>query len=143
MKINLNLKIILIFSTIGIYLLFVALCWIIINYVLNTDDGTTYIGNSEFAIYVAHHFVNIAYSCFLIMYCIVSYCVLCMYLICYLCSIVLTKVTRIKVIKNITRTKTQIYGMQCRNTHGNICTLDGQTSRQLFLHQYSSPTNLA
>ena len=30
------------------------------------------------------HFVDIVYSCFLIMYCIVSYCVLCLYLICYL-----------------------------------------------------------
>ena len=28
------------------------------------------------------HFVNIVYSCFRIMYCIVSYRVLCMYLIC-------------------------------------------------------------
>ena len=37
---------------IGIYLLFVALGWIIINYLLNTDDGTTYLGNSEFVIYV-------------------------------------------------------------------------------------------
>ena len=44
------------------------------------------------------HFVNIYYSCFLIMYCIVSYCVLCMYLICYLYTIVLTKVTRNKDI---------------------------------------------
>ena len=44
------------------------------------------------------HFVNIDYSCFLIMYCIVSYCVLCMYLICYLYTIVLTKVTRNKDI---------------------------------------------
>jgi hypothetical protein len=34
--------------------------------------------------YVSSHFVDIVYSCFLIMYCIVSYCVLCMYLICYL-----------------------------------------------------------
>ena len=30
------------------------------------------------------HFVDIVYSRFLIMYCIVSYCVLCLYLICYL-----------------------------------------------------------
>ena len=30
------------------------------------------------------HFVNIVYNCFLIMYCIVSYCALCIYLICYL-----------------------------------------------------------
>ena len=44
------------------------------------------------------HFVNIVYSCFLIMYCIVTYCVLCMYLICYLYTIVLTKVTRNKDI---------------------------------------------
>ena len=45
------------------------------------------------------HFVNIVYtsSCFLIMYCIVSYCVLCMYLICYLYTIILTKVTRDKI----------------------------------------------
>jgi hypothetical protein len=45
------------------------------------------------------HFVNIVYtsSCFLIMYCIVSYCVLCMYLICYLYTIILTKVTRNKI----------------------------------------------
>ena len=44
------------------------------------------------------HFVDIVYSCFLIMYCIVSYCVLCMYLICYLYSNVSTKVTRNKDI---------------------------------------------
>jgi hypothetical protein len=44
------------------------------------------------------HFVNIVYSCFLIMHCIVSYCVLCIYLICYLYTIVLTKVTRNKDI---------------------------------------------
>ena len=44
------------------------------------------------------HFVNIVYSCFLIMYCIVSYCVLCLYLICYLYTIVLTKDTRNKDI---------------------------------------------
>ena len=44
------------------------------------------------------HFLNIVFSRFLIMYCIVSYCVLCMYLICYLYTIVLTKVTRNKDI---------------------------------------------
>ena len=44
------------------------------------------------------HFVNIVHNGFLIMYCIVSYCVLCMYLICYLYTIVLTKVTRNKDI---------------------------------------------
>ena len=44
------------------------------------------------------HFVNIVYNCFLIMYCIVSYCVLCLYLICYLYTIVLTKDTRNKDI---------------------------------------------
>ena len=44
------------------------------------------------------HFVDIVYSCFLIMYCIVSYCVLCLYLICYLYTIVSTKVTRNKDI---------------------------------------------
>ena len=38
------------------------------------------------------HFVNIVYSCFLIMFCIVSYCVLCLYLICYLYTNVSTKV---------------------------------------------------
>ena len=43
-------------------------------------------------------FVDIVYSCFLIMYCIVSYCVLCMYLICYLYTNVSTKVTRNKDI---------------------------------------------
>ena len=43
-------------------------------------------------------FVDIVYSCFLIMYCIVSYCVLCLYLICYLYTIVSTKVTRNKDI---------------------------------------------
>ena len=43
-------------------------------------------------------FVNIVYNCFLIMYCIVSYCVLCLYLICYLYTNVSTKVTRIKDI---------------------------------------------
>ena len=42
------------------------------------------------------HFVNIVYNCFLIMYCIVSYCVLCLYLICYLYTNVSTKVTRNK-----------------------------------------------
>ena len=47
---------------------------------------------------ILFHFVNIVYSCFLIMYCIVTYCVLCMYLICYLYTIVLTKVTRNKDI---------------------------------------------
>ena len=44
------------------------------------------------------HFVNIVFSCFRSMYCIVSYCVLCMYIICYLYTIVLTKVTRNKDI---------------------------------------------
>ena len=66
------------------------------------------------------HFVNIVYNCFLIMYCIVSYCVLycillcivlylivycivsycvlCLYLICYLYTNVSTKVTRNKHI---------------------------------------------
>ena len=44
------------------------------------------------------HVVSIVYSCFLIMYCIMSYCVLCMYLICDLYTIVLTKVTRNKDI---------------------------------------------
>ena len=44
------------------------------------------------------HFVNIVYNCFLIMYCIVSYCVLCLYLICYLYTNVSTKVTRNKDI---------------------------------------------
>ena len=49
------------------------------------------------------HFVNIVYSCFLIMYCIPSYCVLCMYLICYLYTNVSTKVTRYKdIYKKIT-----------------------------------------
>ena len=43
--------------------------------------------------------VNIVYSCFLIMFCIVSYCVLCLYLICYLNTIVLTKDTRNKDIQ--------------------------------------------
>ena len=43
-------------------------------------------------------FVDIVYSCFLIMYCIVSYCVLCLYLICYLYTNVSTKVTRNKHI---------------------------------------------
>ena len=43
-------------------------------------------------------FVDIVYNCFLIMYCIVSYCVLCMYLICYLYTNVSTKVTRNKDI---------------------------------------------
>ena len=43
-------------------------------------------------------FVDIVYSCFLLMYCIVSYCVLCMYLICYLYTNVSTKVTRNKDI---------------------------------------------
>ena len=43
-------------------------------------------------------FVDIVYSCFLIMYCIVSYCVLCLYLICYLYTNVSTKVTRNKDI---------------------------------------------
>ena len=38
------------------------------------------------------HFVDIVYSCFLIMYCIVSYCILCLYLICYLYTNVSTKV---------------------------------------------------
>ena len=42
------------------------------------------------------YFVNIVYSCFFIMYCIVSYCVLCMYLICYMYTNVSTKVTRNK-----------------------------------------------
>ena len=44
------------------------------------------------------HFVNIVYNCFLIMFCIVSYCVLCLYLICYLYTNVSTKVTRNKDI---------------------------------------------
>ena len=44
------------------------------------------------------HFVDIVYSCFLIMYCIVSYCALCLYLICYLYTNVSTKVTRNKDI---------------------------------------------
>ena len=44
------------------------------------------------------HFVNIVYNCFLIMYCIVSYCVLCLYLICYLYTNISTKVTRNKDI---------------------------------------------
>ena len=49
------------------------------------------------------HFVNIVYNCFLIMYCIVSYCVLCLYLICYLYTNVSTKVTRNKhIYKKIT-----------------------------------------
>ena len=49
------------------------------------------------------HFVNIVFSCFLIMYCIVSYCVLCLYLICYLYTNVSTKVTRYKdIYKKIT-----------------------------------------
>ena len=42
------------------------------------------------------HFVNIVHNGFLIMYCIVSYCVLCMYLICYLNTNVSTQVTRNK-----------------------------------------------
>ena len=52
------------------------------------------------------HFVNIVYSCFLIMYCIVSYCVLCLYLICYLYTNVSTKVTRNKDIYNATKVVT-------------------------------------
>ena len=44
------------------------------------------------------HFVNIVYSCFLIMYCIVSYYVLCLYLICYLYTNVSTKVTRNNIV---------------------------------------------
>ena len=44
------------------------------------------------------HFVDIVYSCFLIMYCIVSYYVLCLYLICYLYTNVLTKVTRNNIV---------------------------------------------
>ena len=44
------------------------------------------------------HFVDIVYNCLLIMYCIVSYCVLCLYLICYLYTNVSTKVTRNKHI---------------------------------------------
>ena len=44
------------------------------------------------------HFVDIVYSCFLIMYCIVSYCVSCLYLICYLYTNVSTTVTRNKDI---------------------------------------------
>ena len=49
------------------------------------------------------HFVNIVYNCFLIMYCIVSYCALCLYLICYLYTNVSTKVTRNKdIYKKIT-----------------------------------------
>jgi hypothetical protein len=55
--INLNWKIILISSTIGIYLPFVALGWITINYLLNTEDGKTYLGNSEFVIYVFHWYI--------------------------------------------------------------------------------------
>ena len=47
------------------------------------------------------HFVDIVYSCFLIMYCIVSYCVLCLYLICYLYTNVSTKATRNKDIYHI------------------------------------------
>ena len=46
------------------------------------------------------HFVDIVYSCFLIMFCIVFYCVLCLYSICYLYTIVSTKVTRNKDIYN-------------------------------------------
>ena len=47
-------------------------------------------------------FVDIVYSCFLIMYCIVSYCVLCLYLICYLYTNESTKVTRNKdIYKNV------------------------------------------
>ena len=46
--------------------------------------------------------VNTVYSCFLIMYCIVSYCVFCMYLICYLYTNVSTKVTRNKDIYSVT-----------------------------------------
>jgi hypothetical protein len=46
---------------------------------------------------------HIVYNCFLIMYCIVSYCVLCLYLICYLYTNVSTKVTRNKhIYKKIT-----------------------------------------
>ena len=44
------------------------------------------------------HFVDIVYICFLIMYCIASYCVSCLYSICYLYTNVSTKVTRHKDI---------------------------------------------
>ena len=52
------------------------------------------------------HFVDIVYNCFLIMYCIVSYCILCLYLICYLYTNVSTKVTRHKDIYNVTKVVT-------------------------------------
>ena len=55
-----ELKIILISSTIEIYLLFVALGWITINYLLNTDDGKAYLGNSEFVIYVAQQILEMS-----------------------------------------------------------------------------------
>ena len=45
---------------IGIYLLSVALGWIIMNYLSNTDDGTTYLGNSEFVIYITQKFLEMS-----------------------------------------------------------------------------------
>ena len=45
---------------IGIYLLSVALGWIIMNYLSNTDDGTTYLGNSEFAIYATQQILEMS-----------------------------------------------------------------------------------
>jgi hypothetical protein len=45
---------------IGIYLLSVALGWIIMNYLSNTDDGTTYLGNSEFVIYITQEFLEMS-----------------------------------------------------------------------------------
>jgi hypothetical protein len=34
--------------------------YIIINYLLNTDDGTTYLGNSEFAIYATQQILEMS-----------------------------------------------------------------------------------
>jgi hypothetical protein len=45
---------------IEIYLLFVALDWITINYLLNTDDETIYLGNSEFVIYVTQQILEMS-----------------------------------------------------------------------------------
>jgi hypothetical protein len=67
------------------------------------------------------HFVDIVYSCFLIMYCIVSYCVLCLYLICYLYTNVSTMVTRNKDIYiYILRLSLDI----CLTRQGNTTTIE-------------------
>ena len=47
------------------------------------------------------HFADIVYSCFLIKYCIVSYCVLYLYLNCCVHTNVSTKVTRNKDIYTV------------------------------------------